>query len=313
MARSIWSGSLTFGLVSIPVALYSATEHHQIRFHQFERGTSDRVRYKRVNERTGEEVGYDDVVKGHDVGGGEHVIVEQDELAEVAPGRSRSLEISAFVELDEVDPVYFQNSYYLAPSDENTGPYAVLRDALAESGRAGVATFVMRSKEYLALIRAVDDVLVLETMLFADEVRDPLKELPDLPDKSSQRKQVSMAINLVEAMTQSWNPEEYHDTYTKRVRELVDAKQRGEEVVKSEEPQAATGVSDLLSALEASVDSARAGRSHGRADTSSTPELSEASKAELTELARDLGISGRSKMNRDELEDAVKKAQKKAA
>lgn len=332
MARSIWSGALTFGMVSIPVRLYSATEEHEVRFHQFERDTSDRIRYKRVNERTGKEVEYDDIVKGHDVGGGDYVMVEQDELTEIAPGRSRTLEISSFVDLAEIDPIHFQNSYYLAPSDEdNQTPYAVLRDALAKSDRAGIATFVMRSKEYLALVRASGSVLVLETMLFADEIRDPQTELPDLPAETSQRKQLSMAIDLIEAMTEPWRPEDYRDTYTERVEELVEAKREGEEVVKGAEPEPATGVSDLLSALEASVESARgrrkgAGKNKGKTNGKGSAEdqrgepsepskddLSQASKADLVELARKLDISGRSTMNRDQLAEAILEARKASA
>src|SRR3954471_2444206 len=134
MARAIWSGFISFGLVSVPVGLYSATEEHELDFHQFQRGTSDRIRYKRVNARTGREVDYDKIVKGHDVGGGEYVIVEQEELADIAPGRSRTLQISEFVDLDEIDPIHFQKSYYLAPGDaENASSYGLLRDALAKT------------------------------------------------------------------------------------------------------------------------------------------------------------------------------------
>ncbi|WP_116950842.1 non-homologous end joining protein Ku [Jiangella endophytica] len=257
MARSIWSGFLSFGLVSIPVRLYSATQEHEVDFHQFERGTSDRIRYRRVNERTGDEVGYDDIVKGHDVGGGEYVIVERDELEEIAPGRSRSLEIEQFVELAETDPVHFQKSYYLGPADDDTAPsYALLRTALEKTDRAAVATFVMRGKEYLACVRASGPVLVLETMYFADEIRDPVKELGDLPRASSKGKQLGMAVDLVEAMTEPWKPERFRDTYTERVEELVEAKREGKEVVAESAP-AATGATDLLTALQESVAAAR--------------------------------------------------------
>lgn len=257
MARSIWSGFLSFGLVSVPVRLYSATQEHEVDFHQFERGTADRIRYKRVNERTGDEVGYDDIVKGHDVGGGEHVIVERDELEEIAPGRSRSLDVEQFVELAEIDPIHFQKSYYLGPADDDTASsYALLRTALDRTGRAAVATFVMRGKEYLACVRASGPVLVLETMYFADEIRDPVKELGDLPRASSKGKQLDMAVDLVEAMTEPWRPERFHDTYTERVEELVEAKREGKEVVAESEP-AATGATDLLTALQESVAAAK--------------------------------------------------------
>jgi DNA end-binding protein Ku len=260
MARSIWSGFLSFGLVSIPVRLYSATQEHEVDFHQFERGTSDRIRYKRVNERTGDEVEYDDIVKGHEVSGGEYVIVEKDELEEVAPGRSRSLEIEQFVELAEIDPIQFQKSYYLGPGgDDNASSYALLRTALEKTDRAAVAKFVMRGKEYLACVRPSGPVLVLETMFFADEIRDPVKELGDLPKSASKGKQLDMAVDLVEAMTEAWKPDKYHDTYTERVEELVDAKRKGEDVVTETAP-AATGVTDLLSALQDSVEAAKKGR-----------------------------------------------------
>lgn len=257
MARSIWSGFLSLGLVSIPVRLYTATQEHEVDFHQFERGTADRIRYKRVNERTGDEVEYDDIVKGHDIGGGEHVIVERDELDEIAPGRSRSLDIEQFVELAEIDPIHFQKSYYLGPSDDDTASsYALLRTALEKTGRAAVATFVMRGKEYLACVRASGPVLVLETMFFADEIRDPVKELGDLPKAASRGKQLTMAVDLVEAMTEPWKPQRYHDTYTERVEELVEAKRDGKEVV-AESPPAATGATDLLTALQDSVAAAK--------------------------------------------------------
>ncbi|RIQ20828.1 Ku protein [Jiangella rhizosphaerae] len=260
MARSIWSGFLSFGLVSIPVRLYTATQEHEVDFHQFERGTSDRIRYKRVNERTGDEVDYDDIVKGHEVGGGEYVIVEREELEEIAPGRSRALEIEQFVELSEIDPIHFQKSYYLGPSDDDTASsYALLRTALEKTDRAAIAKFVMRGKEYLACVRASGPVLVLETMYFADEIRDPVKELGDLPKAASKNKQLDMAVDLIEAMTEAWKPEQYHDTYTERVEELVEAKHEGREVVAESEP-AATGATDLLTALQESVAAAKKNR-----------------------------------------------------
>ena len=262
MARAIWSGYINFGLVSVPVGLYSATQEHEIDFHQFQKGTSDRIRYKRVNERTGREVPFEKIVKGHDVGGGEYVIVEPDELDDIAPGKSRSLEIDTFVDLDEIDPMHFQKSYYLAPSDsENASSYALLRDALAKTNRAGIAKFVMRGKEYLATIRADDRVLVLETMFFADEIRDPDEELGSLPRKSGAGKQLSMAVDLIEAMSGEWKPAAYQDTYTERVKELVKSKHQCKEVVYSEEEPQATNPTDLVAALRASVEEARKNRS----------------------------------------------------
>ncbi len=262
MARAIWTGSIAFGLVSIPVGVFSATEDHTIHFHQFQRGTSDRVRNKRVNERTGREVEFDEIVKGADVGDGEHVIVEPDELDSVAPGRSRSLEISDFVDLDEIDPIYFNRTYWLAPTgDEYARPYALLRQAMSATNRAAIGTFVMRGKEYLAAIRADGDVLALHTLYFADEVRDPaeLDNVPGKRAKGGSDKELDMATGLIESMSAPWKPEQYRDSYQDRVRKLIKDKRKGREIVVESEPAEPTGMSDLLEALQRSVEAARGG------------------------------------------------------
>jgi DNA end-binding protein Ku len=259
MARSIWSGVLSFGLVSVPVELYSATEAHEPAFHQFEKGTSDRIRYRRVNERTGDEVDYSDIAKGADTGGGNYVLLDQDELDAVAPGRSRSIEIQRFVEAGDIDPLYFSKAYFVGPrGDESKKTYALLRDAMARSGRAAIASFVMRSKEYLAAVRADGDLLVLETLFFADEVRDPHKEIDNLPGRMrASREELRMAGQLIEAMSGPWRPSDYRDTYTDRVNELIDAKAHDTVVTPSDEAPEATNVVGLTDALRASLDAAR--------------------------------------------------------
>lgn len=264
MARAIWSGVISFGLVSVPVALYSATEAHEVSFHQFERGTTDRIRYKRVNERTDDEVEFSDIVKGADVGGGHYVMLEPDELDSVAPGRSRSLDIQLFVDVDEIDPIYHQKSYYLGPPDKDTAKtYALLRDAMADTNKAAIASFVMRGKEYLAAIRADGNVLVLDTLYFADEIRDPKQQLDDLPGSGSARgKELRMASQLIGSMAGKWRPADYHDTYTERVKDLIEAKRTGSEVTAAEQAPEPTNVIDLLSALQRSVDASR-GRGTG--------------------------------------------------
>lgn len=263
MARSVWSGVISFGLVSVPVTLHPATREHDVSFHQFEKGTTDRIRYQRVNERTGDEVDYDDIVRGTEVGGGRYVMLESDELASVAPGRSRSLDIHAFVDLADIDPIYYQKTYYLAPGSDETGKtYALLREAMARANRAAIGTLVMRGKEYLAAIRPDDDLLVLETMFFADEIRDPHKELGRLPGRVKPRPQeLAMAQQLIDSMTSRWTPEDYRDSYTDRVNDLIEAKRSGAEVTPEEKAPAATNVVDLMEALRRSVDAARQGRS----------------------------------------------------
>jgi DNA end-binding protein Ku len=254
------------------VELYSATESHRPAFHQFEEGTADRIRYQRVNERTGDEVDYSDIVKGADTGGGNYVILEQDELDSVAPGRSRSLDIHTFVDLDEIDSIYFDKTYFLGPgSDEAAKPYALLRAAMRDSGKAAIASFVMRSKEYLAAVRADGGLLALETLFFADEVRDPRAEIGNLPGRvKPSRQETRMARQLVDSMSGPWEPSDYRDTYTDRVNELIEAKKSEKEFRPASEPPAATDVSDLTAVLKASVDAAKKS-SRGKAAGGDTP------------------------------------------
>ena len=261
MARAIWSGVLSFGLVSVPVELYTATEAHGPVFHQFEKGTADRIRYQRVNERTADEVEYSDVVKGADVGSGNYVILDQDELDSVAPGRSRLMDIHTFVDLDGIDPLFFKKAYFLGPGSEETGKlYALLRDAMGKAGKAAVASFVMRGREYLAAVRTDGDILVLETSFFADEVRDPHQQITDLPGRVTlSRQELDMARQLIDAMSGPWKPADYRDTYTDRVNHLIDAKKNDQEFQPAEEAPAATNVVDLAKALQSSVEAARKG------------------------------------------------------
>lgn len=306
MAHKIWTGSINFGLVTIPVGMYSATEDHSIAFHQYERGTSDRIRYKRVNERTGKEVSYDSIVKGREVGGA-LVTVEPKELEEIAPGRSRTLDILTFVDLDEIDPIYFQKTYWLGPADKgNTRPYNLLRRAMDETNQVGIARFVLRGREYLTAVRADRDVLALDTLYFADEVRDPSDILGSGEAQSEASSQeLKMATGLIESMSGEWNPGEYSDTYTERVEKLLEDKAQGRETVPAEGPPQPTDVIDLTEALRRSVDQARKGRKARGAPE----DLSELSKGELDKLAKEHDIRGRSKMSRDELREAVEHAQ----
>jgi DNA end-binding protein Ku len=262
MARAIWTGSVSFGLVNVPVGLFSATQDHEVHFHQFEKGTSSRIRYERVNEDTGEEVPYKDIAKGAEISDGEYVMLTQEELESVEPGRSRTIDISDFVEAAEIDPIHYQKSYYLAPADDAAKkPYRLLLKAMAKADRIGVATFVMRGKQYLAAIRPSPDekVLVLSTMFFADEVRDPAEELDQLPSGGRVApKDLDMAVRLIESLTTPWKPKNYRDTYTERVQALIDAKKKDREVVVPEDrEEGEEKVTDLLAALQASVDAAK--------------------------------------------------------
>jgi DNA end-binding protein Ku len=283
MARAIWSGVLTFGLVSVPVELYSATERHGPTFHQFEKGTADRIRYQRVNERTADEVDYSDIVKGADTGDGRYVLLDQDELDSVAPGRSRSLEVRTFVDLDDIDPVYFNKAYYLGPGGEGSEKvYALLRDAMDDSDKAAIASFVMRGKEYLAAVRADGDLLVLETLFFADEVRDARQQIGNLPGRAKvSRQELRMARQLIDSMAGPWKPSDYHDSYTERVNDLIEAKKNDKEFQPADEAPAATEVRDLAEALRASVEAAKkpAARKRGTAQSKARGQAGPARKA----------------------------------
>jgi DNA end-binding protein Ku len=182
MPRTIWKGALNFGLVNVPVGLYSATQDKTVHFNQFEEGTSDRIRYKKVNERTGAEVPAAKIVKGFDLGGGDYVLLTDDELDSAEPEKSKLIEITDFVDLEQIDPVFYRSTYYLAPEGEAANKaYALLRQVMRKANKVAIGTVVMRNKEYPVAIRPDDEVLKLETMYFADEIRSPTKDLPDLP------------------------------------------------------------------------------------------------------------------------------------
>ena len=243
MPRTIWKGALSFGLVNIPTGLYPATSDKAVHFNQFEEGTSDRIRYKRVNERTGEEVANDRIVRGFDLGGGEYVILSDEELESAEPKKSRQIEISDFVDIGDIDPVYFRSSYDLAPEGDGADKaYALLRRAMEEAGKVA--------------IRPDGDALEMHTMYFSDEVRTPGKELPGLPeDGDVTDRELSMAQLLIESMESDWDPMRYHDTHREKVEDLIEEKRQGHEIVIQEGPEPAKVV-DLMEALNASIKAA---------------------------------------------------------
>jgi DNA end-binding protein Ku len=261
MARTIWKGSLSFGLVNVPVGVYPATQDKSIHFNQFEKGTTDRIRYKKVNERTGNEVESADIVRGFDLGGGDYVMLSDEELGTAEPERSRQIEITDFVDLDQIDPVFYRTTYYLAPEGNGSDkPYALLRKAMRESRKVGIATMVMRNKEYLVAIRPEGDVLALETMFFADEVRSPQQELPRIPDDGDLTdREVSMAHVLIGSMESEWDPDRFHDTHREKVEALIEEKSQGK-VITIEKPAPAPKIVDLMEALQASISASQSSR-----------------------------------------------------
>jgi DNA end-binding protein Ku len=301
MARAIWTGSIGFGLVNIPVRLFNATSPKDVRFHQFDRETGRRVRYRRVVPDTGElarpmpaleeppareapkgptrqgvfmpaerpmgpgtgpperEVAFEEIVKGFEIDPDRYVTVDPEELRALAPTRSDVIEIEDFVDLREIDPVYFEKSYYVAPRRTAGAekPYALLLRAMDRAGKVGVARFVLRTKEYLAAIRPMSGILVLETMFFADEVRDfheadfPPGEVP------VSERELAMAEQLIGMLATDWDPKRYEDTYRTRVLDLIKAKAGADEVIQAEETEPAPRVPDLMAALRASVEAAK--------------------------------------------------------
>lgn len=303
--RPVWQGTISVGLVTVPVALYTATQDHSVSFRQIQRGTSDRIRLRRVNERTGKDVDYNDIAKGYETND-ELIEVEPEELADIAPGRSRSLEIDTFVDLADIDPVFYDRTYWLAPNNEDYArAYHLLRQAMRDAGKAGVAMLVMHGRQHLTAVRGCDEIMALHTMRFADEVRDPAKQLPDLPKaRNSNRKELGMAAELIESMSGPWEPEQYKDTYEQKVKELVREKAAGHEPKPAAEPAEPTKVIDLEEALRRSME--RRGKRRTR-------DIASMSKADLEKMAKKLDIKGRSSMTKDQLVEAIESSSSKAA
>jgi DNA end-binding protein Ku len=262
MARAIWTGVISFGLVTVPVRLYTATSSHKPTFHQFKRGSGQRIRNRRVTEDTGEAVGYDDIVKGADIGDGRHVIVTPEELETVEPGRSRAIGIEDFVDLHDIDPVVWDKTYYLGPDgDAAETPYELLLRAMVSTGKVAIGRFVMRDKQYLATIRPVGGLLGLSTMYFADEVRsvDVVDRAP--VDHEPDDLHLEIAQQLIQFMSTDWDHARYRDTYQERIDALIERKTRGEDVVSERASEPAEQVTGLLAALRRSIEErTRAGR-----------------------------------------------------
>jgi DNA end-binding protein Ku len=258
--RAIWKGAVSFGLVSIAVKLYSATEEKNIRFNQVHREDGGRIKYQRVCAIDGEEVAYDDIAKGYDIGGGEMVILTDDDFADLPLSTSRAIDVLEFVPADQVDPILYAKAYYLEPENQAAKPYVLLRDALVNSDRVAIVKVALRQREQLATLRVRDNVLVLNTMLWPDEVREA--EFSFLDDDISVRApELAMATSLIDSMAADFDPDLYSDDYREALQEVIDAKVGGREIVaQAEAPAKPTAAVDLMAALKASVDRARAAR-----------------------------------------------------
>jgi DNA end-binding protein Ku len=254
MPRAIWSGAISFGLVNVPVKLYSAVSRKTVRFHQLHDETGVRIQQKRVDPTSGEEVAYEDIVKGYELSPDHYVVITPEEMESLDPEKTRSIDISDFVLLEQIDPLYFDHPYYLAPAQGGEKAYELLRQAMEEADKVAIGRVVIRSKESLVAIRAAGPVLTMETMLFADEIVDPtsLDETP-VSDGKATKRELEMAQQLIESLSGDFEPEKYRDEYRERVLDLIERKAQGEEIAVQPAAEEPAKVPDLMAALEASI------------------------------------------------------------
>jgi DNA end-binding protein Ku len=261
MPRSIWSGAISFGLVNVPVKLYSATSPKTVRFHQISGTTGARIRQKRVDSSTGDEVAYEDIVKGYEVTPDRYVLVEPDELDALDPKATKTIDIEEFVDLAEIDPIYYDHSYYLAPAAGGAKAYRLLLEAMRESGKVAIGRIVIRSRQQLCALRPAGGVMALSTMLFGDEVlpSDRLDELDAIEEATATERELTMAQQLIGSLSADFDPGRFRDEYRERVLDLIERKAAGEEITVTPEQPAAAPVPDLMAALEASLAHVRGG------------------------------------------------------
>jgi DNA end-binding protein Ku len=255
--RAIWTGAISFGLVNIPVRLYSANVSHDVTFHQFEEKTGQRIHNKRVGERNGREVPFAKIVKGYEVSKGKVVLIEPKELEALAPKKTRTIELEQFVDMREIDPIFWDTTYYLGPESSPGAKksYELLRRSMEEMERVGVGRFVMRTKEYLATIRPLNSGLALETMFFPDEIRDQGAVVGDSKKVSLSPRELTMAKQLIKSLEEKWDPRKLKDTYRDQVLDLIHRKARGEEITQEAPREPKGEVIDLMEALKASLGS----------------------------------------------------------
>ena len=256
MPRSIWTGAISFGLVNVPVKLYSAVSSKSVRFHQLHAEDGGRIKQKRVCSQDGEEVPYEEIVKGYEIGPDRYVVITPEELDGIAPEKTRTIDIEDFVDLDEIDPIFYDHPYYLVPDKGAEKAYQLLLDAMKESNKVAIARVVIRSKENLVAIRPRDGVLTMETLLFGDEVVEPgkLDEIPEVKGgKKTSKRELEMAQQLIDSLTAEFDPDKYRDEYRDRVLDMIERKAQGEQVVVEAPAEEPKKVPDLMAALEASI------------------------------------------------------------
>ncbi len=287
MPRSIWTGAISFGLVTVPVKLYSAVSKKTVRFHQLNGKTGVRIQQKRVDPTTGDEVPYEDIVKGYELTPDRYVLIEPGELETLDPKKTKSIEIEDFVALDDIDPIYYDHPYYLAPGPGGAKPYKLLLEAMQQTGRVAIATVVIRSKQQLVAVRPIGDhTLGMATMVFPDEVidADTIDEITAVEEIEINDRELAIANQLVESLAADFDPDKYHDTYREDVLALVERKAAGEHIaVQPDAEEEDAEVPDLMSALKASLDAVKARDGNGG---SSSKDSSASKKKETTASKR---------------------------
>jgi DNA end-binding protein Ku len=261
MPRAMWTGTIGFGMVTVPVKLYSAVDRKTVRFHQLSGKSGARVAQKRVDAASGEEVPYEDVVKGYELAPDRYVVIEPGELESLQPKKTKTIEIEEFVDLSQIDPVYYDHPYYLAPGPGGAKPYRLLLEAMRETGKVAIARVVIRSKEQLVAVRPIGDALGMATMLFADEVLSPqrLDEVAETSDVKTTKRELDVAKQLVDSLAGNFVPDDFRDTYREDVLALIENKAQGKAIAVAPAPEeAAAPAPDLMSALKASLAAVRA-------------------------------------------------------
>ncbi|MFG3419929.1 Ku protein [Micromonospora sp. NPDC048063] len=311
--RAIWKGAVSFGLVSIGVRVYSATEEKDIRFHQVHRDDGGRIRYKRTCQVCGEEVTYDDIAKGYDIGGGEMVILTDEDFADLPLSTSHAIDVLEFVPAEQVDPILYNKAYFLEPEGTATKPYVLLRDALADSERVAIVKVALRQREQLATLRVREGVLLLNTMLWPDEIRSPDFGFLD-EDLKVRPPELAMASSLIDSMAGEFEPDAFTDDYRAALQEVIDAKVEGREVVQPEEVEEAPAAAvDLMAALKASVERAKAARGEAPAGGGGEPTPISAARSAQKKAAEKKAAKAPAKKAAEKKAAPKKTAAKKAA
>ncbi|HTT93119.1 MAG TPA: Ku protein [Solirubrobacterales bacterium] len=288
MARAIWSGSISFGLLNVPVRMYSAVARRNIALREIRESDSARIKHRRFAEGTDEEVPYDEIIKAYELTPGQYVPLSKEEMEALAPEKTRAIDVSDFVDLDEIDPMYFDSPYYLGPADGAEKAYALLARAMGASGKVAIARFVLRNKEHLAAIRSNGEVLTLTTMRFADEVV-PAKELEIVPEKAQKpaKREQEMAEQLIDSLSTEFDPDAYRDEYREQLLKLIERKAEGKEIVAAEaEAPKATKAPDLMAALEESIAAAQGGKAQKPAKKTRKKAPSKAKKSPAKKRAK---------------------------